>query len=509
VGTLFTAFREAAERHPDAVAIEVHDDVLTYRELLDRAERLATGIVDAVGDAPRTVGLLATRTITGFAGYLAVLRLGATVVPLNPAFPAARSRLMATSSTVDAILVDEAGAKVLEEVVRDTGIIPVLPPADLPEPYRAPYVERTESDKVAYILFTSGSTGAPKGVPIRNRNFDVYLPFLVDHYELGPGSRVSEGFDLTFDPSVFQMFTAWASGATLVVPDADELLSPVRFVASRRITHWFSVPSVISIARRLRALRPGVMPDLRWSLFAGERLTFDQARAWKAAAPSSIIENIYGPTETTITCTGYQLPADEADWPTTSNGTVPIGNVFSYLDGVVLDDNGVAGEEGELCVRGVHRFDGYLDPAVNAGHFVAFDGTSSAPSDPPAPDDWYRTGDRVRVEGGQLVHVGRVDDQLKISGYRVELGEIEAVLRGHDAVHDAVVLALTGDNDEVVLHACYTGSRPVPDEELAELAGRRLPTYMVPWTYSYVDRFPVNGNGKVDRRGLAAARASS
>lgn len=122
-----------------------------------------------------------------------------------------------------------------------------------------------------------------------------------------PGSRVSQTFDLTFDLSVFDMFTAWGGGATLVVPSREDLLAPVRFVAEKRLTHWFSVPSMVSYAQRLRSLRPGSMPTLRWSLFCGEPLTTHQATAWQRAAPGGVVENLYGPTELTISCAEYRL----------------------------------------------------------------------------------------------------------------------------------------------------------------------------------------------------------
>ncbi|CAL9420446.1 Tyrocidine synthase 3 [Actinosynnema sp. ALI-1.44] len=481
--TLFTRVAETARRHPDRTALEVGDDVLTYRELVDLAERTAA-LLSRDG-APRAVGLLAARSLPAYAGYLGALRLGAAVVPLNPAFPPARNRTMCEQTGVDVVVVDDRGAETAAAVT--TG--PIVELRDLPPPHRGPVPD--DLDAVAYVLFTSGSTGTPKGVPIKHRNLSTYLPFCAERYEVGPGARVSQAADLTFDISVFDLFVAWTSGATVVVPQADELLVPVRFVAGRGITHWFSVPSVISIARRLRALRPGVMPGLRWSIFGGERLTHEQARAWATAAPNSVIMNVYGPTETTITVTDYRLPADPDRWPRTSNGTLPIGHVYPHVDAVVLGEDGRPAREGELCVRGEQRFDGYVDPAADAGRFVTTDGPR-----------WYRTGDRVREEDGLLVHVGRVDHQVKISGYRVELGEVEGVLRDHDRVHDAVVVAVPGAGGDLVLHACYTGA-PGLDRELAQAAGRRLPVYMLPFAYRHFDGFPVNANGKVDRSRLA------
>ena len=371
---------------------------------------------------------------------------------------------------------------------------------ELPEACALPY--RGTADDVAYTLFTSGSTGTPKGVPIRHRNLADFLSWSIERYQAGPDCRFSQAFDLTFDPSVFDLFVSWCSGATLVVPQANEVLTPVRFVQDNAITHWFSVPSVVSIARRLRALRPGAMPGLRVSLFAGEQLTLTQAAAWADAAPDSVVENVYGPTELTITCTGYRLPADRERWPVTSNGTVPIGVAYPHLDGVLLDENGVTAQDGELCVRGSQRFRGYLDPADDRNRFVRLSGSAAAPVlARPEQDDWYRTGDRVRVEDGQWVHLGRLDDQVKIQGYRIELGEIESVLRGHPDVHDVVVLALDSPGGQVELTALYSG-RTAERADLAGLVATKLPRYMVPAHYLYVDRFPVNANGKIDRRKL-------
>ena len=507
-GTLYTWVRDCAADHQLAPAIEVAGRTLSYEELLDLVERLAGHLVLARGSTPRAVGLLASRSLAAYAGYLAALRCGATVVPLNPRFPAARNRRMCELSGVDVVVVDDAGAAQATDVVAGGTItaVPLLTDTPWPDGHGDPPTV-VDPDAVAYTLFTSGSTGEPKGVPIRHRNVGPYLRHCIDRYGAGPGSRLSQTFDLTFDPSVFDMFVSWCSGATLVVPQADEVLTPARFVARAGITHWFSVPSVVSIARRLRMLRPNCMPDLRWSLFAGEQLTLAQARAWAAAAPDSVLENIYGPTELTVTCVGHRLPADETTWPATSNATVPIGEVYPQLDGIVLDEHGVAAQDGELCVRGPQRFDGYLDPAHNAGRFLRYENGRALPHDGvPTPDCWYRTGDRVRFEDGALVHLGRFDDQIKIHGYRVELGEIESALRAHPGIADVVVLAVTAQDGNAELHAVYTGE-PLADDAIDALLAD-LPEYMRPRGRHHRDALPTNANGKVDRRVLAAGLAT-
>jgi amino acid adenylation domain-containing protein len=514
-GTLFDWFRETAHAHPAAMAIEVEGRAVCYAELLELAQRLATRLVDAVGRPPRSVGLLASRSLASYVGYLTALRLSATVVPLGVSYPAERNRLICAAAELDVLVGDDAGAATAREVAAGSAaaVVALLSAGgrswydELPA---APWTgaHAAEPDDVAYTLFTSGSTGTPKGVSIRHRNLARYLAYAIDRYEVGPGSRLSQTFELTFDPSVFDMFVAWGSGATLIVAKPGDTMAPARFVNDNGITHWFSVPSVVSLTRRLRTLRPNSMPDLRWSLFCGEQLTFSQARSWAEAAPGSVLENLYGPTELTIISNGYRLPRDQGRWPVTSNDTVPIGRVHPHLDGVLLDEDGAEADEGELCVRGSQRFDGYLDPAQNEGRFLRYDGDRAiAVGGPPASEHWYRTGDRVRLEDGALVHLGRLDDQVKLNGYRIELGEIESVLRGHDGVHDVVVFALQAGPEKLELHAVYTGDG-VDESELAELVGSRLPAYMSPRRYVHVDRLPVNANGKIDRRRLASEVAA-
>jgi len=509
--TLYEWFAASVAAHGGATALEVGQERLTYRQLSALVDRLAGDLVAAHGMVPSRVGLLAERSVLAYAGYLAVQRLGSTVVPLNPSFPAARNAAIARAGELDLVLAEDG---VRAEDGADAGLpVPVLPltrPSDpAPGHELPPYAG--DMDSVAYILFTSGSTGTPKGVPIRHRNVCAYLHRVVPRYEMGPGSRVSQTFDLTFDLSVFDMFAAWGSGAALVVPDRADLMAPTRFVAAKELTHWFSVPSVVSVARRLRSLAAGSMPTLRWSLFCGEPLTLQQAEAWQKAAAGSRIENLYGPTELTISCTEYRLPRDPAEWPRPANGTVPIGTPYPGLEHVVLDADGRPCDDGELCVRGPQRFPGYLDPANNAGRFVAYeDGGRARDFDGGGPVSdalWYRTGDRVTWQDGRLVHLGRLDQQVKVRGYRVELGEIEAALRELPGVRDALVVAVPGADGESDLEAVCTGSAAQPQELLAALR-LRLPAYMVPRGISRYEELPLNANGKVDRKTVAAEISS-
>jgi amino acid adenylation domain-containing protein len=510
-GTLFTWFRDTASRHPTQVALEVAGETLEYQDLYGLAERLASKLVAASGERPSAIGLLTGRSVAAYAAYLAGLRLAATVVPLNTSFPVARNLRICQSAGVSLVVADTAGAQQVPELAAQSGAPCVLlesgggsePWYKVIEasPWARPY--DGDPDAVAYVLYTSGSTGTPKGIPIRHRNLADLLPFCASRYQTGPGSRFSQNFDLTFDVSVYDMFIPWYSGAAVIVPQLAELLNPARFVSTRRLTHWVSVPSVISVSQRLRLLRPGSMPTLRWSVLGGEQVTYAQAAAWAAAAPNSVIENFYGPTEVTISAVTYVLPADQAGWPPTSNDTVPIGTAYPHMETMIVGEDGLPAQEGELLIRGSQRSSGYAEPANNRGRFASFDGIRAIPFDgaPVPASHWFRSGDRVRLEDGLLVHLGRLDNQVQVRGYRVELGEVESVLRTHPKLDDVVVLGLPAAG-ETILHVAYTGS-PVDPAELSSLAGRRLPPYMVPEHYQHLTELPLNVNGKTDRIRLA------
>jgi amino acid adenylation domain-containing protein len=498
-GTLWGWFARAAGRHATLPALEVAGATYRYDELRTLAERLAARIVAEAGEVPARVGVLASRSLAGYAGYLAALRLGAAVVPLNPAAPVPRNQGICRAAGATIVLADQPDSTVEPPPLAPT-VVPLAGDwgTALPAPFTGP--EPSDVDGIAYAAFTSGSTGVPKGVPVRHRNVLPYLEFSLRQRPAGPGDRFAQNFELPFDLCAYNMFVAWGAGATLVSATAQDILTPARFVADRALTHWYSVPSVIAMAQRLNSLPAGSLAGLRWSLFCGEPLTLDAARAWARAAPDSEIWNVYGPTELAMTCTEYRLPADGARWPETANGTVPIGPVYPHLESAILPD-------GELCVRGAQRFDGYLDPAENAGRFVTIDGDRIDPHDGAAPvtaAHWYRTGDRVQAgPSGDLVHRGRLDHQVKIRGHRVELGEIEAVLRRLPGVRELVVLALPAADGDVDLHACYSGTGQ-PDSAFAALAGQRLPAYMRPHRYHLRDPLPRNANGKIDRLRLAA-----
>ncbi|MFF9472587.1 AMP-binding protein [Streptomyces roseolus] len=509
VRTFYQRFEESALRLPDRPALELRDEVLTYAQLRSLALTLAARLVEKHGGVPDRVALVASRTVATYAGYLAIQRLGAGIVPLHPDHPDRRNLDIAQRAGVEAAVVAPKSAGLfhaLPERYRPTVL-------ELDEDERATGEPSTallppvpaDPDREAYLLFTSGSTGQPKGVPILQRHFSHHLSHTTPLYGIGPGSRVSQVFGLTFDAHAFDLFATWGGGATLVVPTPAELYAPVDFIVERRLTHWFSVPSVVREAQRLGNLPLGRATTLRHSIFGAEPVTLQHARLWRRVAPHTAIHNVYGPTELSLTVTDHTLTGDGSDWPELPNGTVPIGTMYPHMEGVLLDEDGRPTDEGELCVRGPQRFAGYLDPYENTGRFVRYEEGGRAEvydgTEPLTERHWYRTGDRVRRENGVLVHRGRLDQQVKLRGHRVEIGEVEAVLHRHPDVVDAAVVPTRRDG-ETELIAAYAGRRIDPAELDAWLR-EQLPLHMVPARTTHLDGLPLNDNGKTDRRALA------
>ncbi|SEF36353.1 amino acid adenylation domain-containing protein [Amycolatopsis pretoriensis] len=474
---LHTRFLRGLERSGGGVAVHVGDEVLTYERLNDLALLWGGALAEA---GARTVGVLAGKGVTAYAGILAGLYAGATIVPLRPDFPAARTAQMVSAAGIDVLVADERGRAVAPEGV------PVLGSTAASQALTAPLAPSSDT---AYVLFTSGSTGRPKGVRIGHAAVEHYFGLLDARYDFTPDDVFSQTFDLNFDCAMFDLFCAWGAGAPAVVLPGGAYRNLPRFAAERGLTVWFSTPSAIDLVRRTGGLTPGALPGLRWSFFAGEALTVRDTADWRAAASSSLIENLYGPTELTITVSGYRW--DDVSTPQVAiNGVVPIGEVHAGHDHVLLGDDP---DEGELCIAGPQMTPGYLDPADEKGRFLERDGKR-----------FYRTGDRVRRLPDGLAYLGRLDSQVQVLGWRIELTEVEHALRDC-GIQDAVALGVAGDAG-TELFVFYTGGeRPVL--EMVRALRAVLPEGVIPRHYRHVAEFPLNSNRKIDRKTLAARAA--
>lgn len=489
---------------PKGTALCVGADAVSYEELHELALRRANALLAGASGPPRAVGVLAAKGVEAYAGILAALYTGAAVVPLHPDFPAVRTRQMLQASRVPVVLADDAGLAALAGTELD---LPVLAPGrtgetgsrfrmlpsdagpslDAPRPVRA--------DDLAYVLFTSGSTGRPKGVPISHGSLDHYFRLMDRRYDFTPDDVFSQATEVNFDCAMFDLFCAWGAGAGVHTVPAQAYLDLPAFISERKMTVWFSTPSAITLTRRQGGLAPASMPTLRWSFFAGEALLCGDTADWQAAAPGSAVENLYGPTELTITITGHRW-SPESSPRRSVNGVVPIGTVHEDHDHLLLSEDGDPSDvEGELCVTGPQMAAGYLDPADDAGRFLDRGGRR-----------WYRTGDRVRrLDNGELAYVGRLDAQVQVQGWRVELAEVDDAIRACDGVIDAATVTRPADSGaELVVY--YTGV-PASPATLARQLRQVLPSGLLPRHYQHLDALPLNANRKVDRRKLAERAA--
>jgi amino acid adenylation domain-containing protein len=498
-GALYERFLRGLATSPTRTALRVGTELLTYEEIHYRALLWAGSLLAGTPEPPAAVGVLANKGVDAYIGILAALYTGAAVVPLHPDFPAERTRAMISAAGVSALVADGAAAE------RVAGDLPVLVPGagglGLATPVSVSHRDALADPRPvrpgdpAFVLFTSGSTGRPKGVPVSHGSTSHYFAHIDKHYDFSPEDIFSQSFDLNFDCAVFDLFSAWGAGASVHAVPPHAYRDLPEFVAERAMTVWFSTPSAIALVGRMGGLSPDSMPTLRWSLFAGEALGQRDAERWQAAAPASTLENIYGPTELTITVTGHRW-SPETSPALCVNGLVPIGTVHYGHHHVLLDPTDTATEtEGELCIAGPQLTAGYLDPADGEGRFLERDGRT-----------WYRTGDRVRrLDNGELVYLGRLDAQVQIQGWRVELAEIEHAMRSCTGVEDAVAVTRPAAVGlELVVY--YTGE-PTSAKGLSTQLREILPAGMLPREYRHLAEFPLNPNRKIDRKALATAAA--
>ena len=481
----------SAAIHPQNIALRVDGKTWTYQELFSAATALASRLP---ADRP-VIGIYAARHASAYIGILATVLAGGTYVPLNCRFPDARNREILRRSGTAQLLCGSVFASTAQNIVEGTAAELCIVEDSTAGGTTDNWVPaRARPDDAAYILFTSGSTGTPKGVAISQANLGTYLDAALSILSVRPDDRFSQTFDLTFDLSVHDLFVAWSSGAALCVASTGDLADPASYMTREGITQWFSVPTLAGALHRTGALKPGVFPSLRCALFCGEALPTDLARAWQVATPQARIENWYGPTEATIACLRHDLN-DGA-----GTGVVPIGTPFPGMAALVIGDDGrdvPDGEIGTLHLGGPQVAEGYLnDPERSARSFVSLPGRTGR---------FYDTGDLVSRHKDGLHFHGRSDFQAKIRGYRVELGEIEAVLRAQFP-GDNVVALTWPPADTNATHVIAAVETDTAQPALDRVALRdTLPDYMVPSSVFGLITFPTNASGKIDRPAIARA----
>jgi amino acid adenylation domain-containing protein len=512
--------RDAAQEHPERVAVVDGDRELTYRELDERTDQLA-GALRAASVAPGDrVGLHLEKSAEAVVGIYGILKAGAAYVPLDPDAPTTRVAFITRNCEIRHLITATTKQAAWEELCQQAPQIGHLfvtdqePPDDAavsasvvgpgevgsadPARISAPTVDAD----VAYILYTSGSTGTPKGVTLTHRNAMSFVEWAAEEFQVRPEDRLSSHAPFHFDLSIFDLFAAARAAATLVlVPKRTSVFpsSVARFIRDQRISIWYSVPSVLTMLTLRGGVDQGDFPALRTVLFAGEVFPTKYLCELTRRLPHVRFANLYGPTETNV-CTWYEVPP----LPDDLDDTIPIGKAITNdVVYVVTEDDRLAlpGEIGELFVRGATVMRGYWGDRERTDAALVPNPFGTSPH-----DLVYKTGDLVELDAdGNHRYRGRRDAQIKSRGYRIELGEIETAL---DALPGVAECATVPVPDELVTNrivAFVSLAEAATTDDLLRACRERLPTYMVPDRIEILTDLPKTSTGKVDRQQLRHA----
>jgi amino acid adenylation domain-containing protein len=514
-GLLQEGLAVQAERRGNATAVVHQGGRLTYAELERRSTQLAHLLRDAGCTRGDRVCLLMPKSLPAIVSLLGILKADCAYVPIDPQSPAQRVRKVIDQCEPRVLLGGGAVGSVLEEVTGAGGFQPTIgwmagePPDSrrFPiafthkdgEPYPdTPRRYENGPDDAAYIMFTSGSTGVPKGVVITHANVGHYLRWAIRYFGLTASDKMSSHPPLHFDLSVMDVFGALTAGAELhLVPHELNLLpnKVAELIRDAALTHWFSVPSLLNYMAKFDVVKPGDFPTLKRLLWCGEVFPTPALMYWMKRLPHVAFTNLYGPTEATIASSYYTVPA----CPTDESAAIPIGTACEGEELLVLDESLTrcpAGRIGDLYIKGVGLSPGYWrDPDKTRAVFIPDPGD-------PSGGRLYKTGDLARVGDDGLVYFhGRSDTQIKSRGYRIELGEIEAALHALPMVQESAIVAVDkGGLEGATICCAYVPSQPGVTTQLVKRALRAaVPPYMVPSLYAAFEALPKNASGKIDR----------
>lgn len=493
--TVLESIRSVASSRPHSPAVSGGDVSLTYSELVDRSETLARALVDKGISSGDKVMVSADRSPASLVALLATQFAGAAYVPLDPALPDNRARMMA----------EETGAKFLitatirtEPIDLPVETVELAPHGRLRTPFESSTrdLPKVGFDDVAYVIYTSGSTGRPKGVVVTHSNLAHSTKARNLVYGQSPEKYLVVS-PFYFDSSVAGIYWTLISGGELVLPEPNteqDIFGLTRLVKGRQVTHLLALPSVYRLMAE--SAPPGSLGSLRVCIVAGEPCEANTTAAHHETVPHAELWNEYGPTETTVWAAAHKVTGSERH-------RIPIGTAIPFVDLYVLNEKQLpvpSGATGELYVGGPLVSPGYLsDPTLTDAQFVTVDLPQAGER------RLYRTGDLVRYIGpGMLDILGRSDDQIKIRGRRVEPVEVETAIRQHPKVGAAAVIVhepRPGDHNLVGFYVAKDQSVPTPDE-LRRYLQDLLPGYLVPAELVLVDALPLTANGKIDRNRL-------
>ena len=516
------AVTRSAERVPDQEAVRFAGQSLTYEELAAKSNSLAHVLLEiGVGRGDR-VGIFMNKGLESAVSVYGIMKAGAAYVPLDPFAPVDRLNYAIRDCGIRFLVTNTTKSRALRQILARENPLSTLvgiPDGEVPLPsvpwdevYRAPTGDvpdsgLTEQD-LAYILYTSGSTGDPKGIMHTHRSGLTFVEWGVATYELRDSDRLSNHAPLHFDLSTFDFFASALAGATTVIIPEALTKFPVnlsKLIQAEQITVWYSVPFALIQLLLRGAMERFDLSSLRWVLFAGEPFPTKHLRALMTALPHARFSNLYGPAETNV-CTYYHVPP----LPEDSNEPIPIGGACANVEAMVVDEDDQplpAGEVGELLIRSPLVMRGYWgQPEMTERGFFR------RPVSSGYEDVFYRTGDLVELQAdGNFKYLGRKDRQIKTRGYRVELDEVEVALLSYAGVEEAAVYPVPDGEGSNLIEAAVT-AKPGTELETAALISHlsdRLPPYAVPVQIAVMETFPRTFTGKINRRELKSQALAS
>ena len=503
----------SAQKCPERLAVEETDGAaITYHDLNQLSDRLRERLLH-LGVCPGDrVGIYLRKSVDAVASIFGILKAGAVYVPVDPGAPPARNAYILSDCNVKVLLIENRFVERLSAELASQHEPPTLivlegtgggnylkktleraetDPPTLPTSFDLP------PDNLAYILYTSGSTGKPKGVMLSHQNALSFINWCSDVFEPSEIDRFSSHAPFHFDLSILDIYVSIKHGATLVLVEEEIGKDPIRLaslISDKRISIWYSTPSILSFLAQYGKLDRYEFPELRLVLFAGEVFPIKHLRMLKNLLPKPRYFNLYGPTETNV-CTYFEIPAMI---PVDQSKSFPIGKACSHYRIKIVDEQGQEvgiGQMGELIAAGPGVMQGYWNLPEKTANAFLLDSSGNK---------WYKTGDIVFEEpDGNYIYVARRDRMVKKRGYRIELGEIEAGLYRHPAIKEAAVVALQND-DGVKIRAfiSHHKERRPSIIELKQFCAQNLPTYMVPDLFSFLDFLPKTSTDKIDYQKL-------
>jgi L-proline---[L-prolyl-carrier protein] ligase len=503
----------SASRFPDNVAVEeAESGTIRYGELADLSDRVRDRLLQLRVEPGDRVGICMRKSADAVASIFGIMKAGAAYVPADPTAPTSRNAFIFHNCAVKVVIVEARLAEALRLEFSQLGFAPemvvldgtgagvplskALDQLDVDNPAASMPSAAPNPDRLAYILYTSGSTGRPKGVMLSHGNAACFVDWCADVFQPNEHDRFSSHAPFHFDLSILDIYVALRHGATLVLVEEQLGKEPGRlasWIAEKKITVWYSAPSILSLLAQFGKLGQHDYSSLRLVLFAGEVFPIKYLKLLKSLWPHPRYFNLYGPTETNV-CTFYEVPRLI---PESQTEPVSIGKACPHCKPLVVDEFGsevASGTEGELCIAGPSVLEGYWNlPENTAKAFL-----------PGRDTRWYRTGDIVvELPDGNYKFLGRRDRMVKKRGYRIELGEIEVALYRHPAIKEAAILAFP-DDDGVPIKA-FTSTRDgskLSIIELKKFCSQNLPLYMIPDFFCSLESLPKTSTDKIDYQKL-------